>query len=101
MRMLKKQEQIRKLPFNSLGPQIELKIPRLLIFHQAEIKEISPAIHKLPKVTRDAIPMFKTQKNSGKTALLVAGFYPPTQKATASQTVDECGEGTLRSSERA
>jgi len=47
MGMLKKQEQIRKLPFNSLGPQIELKIPRLLIFHQAEIKEISPAIHKL------------------------------------------------------
>jgi len=28
-------------------------------------------------------------------------FYPPTQKATVSQTVDECGEGTPRSSERA
>jgi hypothetical protein len=27
--------------------------------------------------------------------------YPPTQKATVSQTVDECGEDTLRSSEGA
>ena len=25
-------------------------------------------------------------------------FYPPTQKATVFQTVDECEEGTLRSS---
>jgi hypothetical protein len=29
------------------------------------------------------------------------GIYPPTQKAKVSQTVDECGEGTLRSSEGA
>jgi len=28
-------------------------------------------------------------------------FYPPAQKAAVSQTVNECGEGTLRSSEGA
>jgi hypothetical protein len=28
-------------------------------------------------------------------------LYPPTQKATVSQTVDECGESTLRSFEGA
>ena len=32
---------------------------------------------------------------------VVSIVYPPTQKATVSQTVDECEEGTLRSSERA
>ena len=30
-----------------------------------------------------------------------ARIYPPTRKATVSQIVDECGEGTLRSSEGA
>jgi UDPglucose--hexose-1-phosphate uridylyltransferase len=32
---------------------------------------------------------------------LGSGIYPPTQKATGLQTVDECGEGTLRSSKGA
>jgi len=52
MGMLKKQEQIRKLPFNSLGPQIELKVPRFLVFDQTELQEISATIHE---VTCDAV----------------------------------------------
>ena len=46
-------------------------------------------------------PTHVSQRGGGFFLQPFMAFYPPTQKATVSQIVDECGEGTLRSSERA